>query len=96
MFLIYYGILEKVWNKSNEYWIPKKHSFSGVTNVFNTWKTHKWFHNGLKMTYLWDILKIKLYYDSIIQHLYESKGLFQDFAKLTNGISLGYSGNILE
>jgi hypothetical protein len=51
---------------------------------------------GLKMTYLWDILKIKLYYDSIIQHLYESKGLFQDFAKLTNGISLGYSGNILE
>ncbi len=39
-----------------------------VTSVFNTWKTHKWFLNGTKMTYFWDIIQIKLYYDNIMQH----------------------------
>jgi hypothetical protein len=31
-----------------------------------------------------------------MQHLCESKGFFKDFGKLANGISLGYSRNILE
>ncbi len=70
--------------------------FSNVTNVFNTWKTHKWFLDGIKMTYFWDIIQIKLYYDNIMQHLCESKGFFKDFVKLTNGISLRYFENILE
>jgi hypothetical protein len=31
-----------------------------------------------------------------MQHLFESKGFFQDIVKLANGISLGYFKNILE
>jgi hypothetical protein len=31
-----------------------------------------------------------------MEHLCESKGLFKDFVKLTNGISLRYLENILE
>jgi hypothetical protein len=32
--------------------------------------------------HFWDIIQIKLYDDSIMQHLYESKGLFKYFVKL--------------
>ncbi len=65
-------ILEKVWNKSNEYWIPKN-KFLVVLQVFLTLEK---LINGSIMDLewdFWDIFKIKAYYDNIIQHFVNQK-----------------------
>jgi len=50
----------------------------------------------LKMTFLGTLFKSNFIYDSIMQHLCESKRFFKDFVKLTNRISLWYFENVSE
>jgi len=85
--------LEKVWNKSNEYWIPKNIFLAIYNECFLT--LEKLINDSL-MDLKWHnfgtLFKLKSIYDSIMQHFCESKKHLKDFVKLTNRISLWYFG----
>jgi len=51
--------------------------------------------NGLKMTHFWKELLNTYLENNIMQHIYRSYKIFDDFFKFAFGIILGYFENIL-